>query len=131
MTRGAVVLVVLLLSTPLALASWRAAGEQEPSTAHDRNDGWMFADPDTSDARRVYFQGFASNIPTETNTNVALVQGGTRSPAWNLPVAYFGVWKDCNADGYIGFGEQALFEYRQELLRGSTICPRESTTVTR
>jgi hypothetical protein len=42
--------------------------------------------------------------------------------------ALLGVWKDCNADGYVGLAESAVETYRSELLAqwpfvGDSICP--------
>src|SRR5439155_20516801 len=46
------------------------------------------------------------------------------------PMAVLGVWKDCNEDGYIGYGDQGLLEYRSELLAlSSSVCPPRSTPI--
>lgn len=42
------------------------------------------------------------------------------------PYAVLGVWRDCNQDGYIGLGDQGLWEYRAELLTTPGVCPRQS-----
>src|SRR5205823_5038653 len=76
-------------------------------------DAWdadaMFATSDTSPdpaARDVYFNGFLSSgyatvggEGINPNTNAATTTIITPQPT---PRALLGVWKDCNADGYVG-----------------------------
>lgn len=39
------------------------------------------------------------------------------------PYAILGVWRDCNQDGYIGYGDLGLWEYRSTLLMDTRVCP--------
>lgn len=125
-----VVLVALLLAaTPSAFAAWRGAGGLEPDTIFDERDGLMFPDPDASEgtpARQVYFQAFATLPETSLNPNAGLT--GTRvlaAPALHHR-ALLGVWKDCNADGYVGTVETALQDYSAFLLLSDAVCPATS-----
>lgn len=95
----------------------------------------MFANPDQNLAgMRVYFDVFPTmggpheGSPTDgTNVNPNVGTIGSRIAPAGLVVyrAFFGVWKDCNKDGYIGHAESALQDYRSEVLAllGSNICP--------
>lgn len=123
--REAAVLVILLLA-PLAGASWMAAGGQEPDTPQDANN--MFADPDRSPgpAHRVYFQAFQTLPETSLSPNVGAL-GSRLLPAPSVHHrAMLGVWKDCNADGYIGLAESALQDYPAVLLLDKSLCPASS-----
>lgn len=51
--------------------------------------------------------------PVGPGSNVAGIQ---HSPYPMQPFALLGVWKDCNGDGYIGYGDLGLWEYRATLL---------------
>lgn len=126
-----VTLVVATLATPAALA-WSAKGQSEPDTTPDQEDGYMWLDADlTRGARgnRVYFNAFTvqntgyglHGITTNPNSGAAQ----TAHPNWpGQLAALLGVWKDCNGDGFVGLGDNALFEYRSELLLGKTdVCP--------
>ena len=130
-------LAAALAVPPAATAGWAGKGGFEPSTGFD-DDGYMFLNPDNVNdgGRRVYFSGFAG---AATLVAVTSVNPNFGNPALEtsviMPVefnaqALLGVWKDCNNDGYIGFGDNALFEYRSVLLTlpgapGETICPKQ------
>ena len=121
-----------------ALAGWSGKGNHEPSTSFD-DDGFMFTAPDQANnaQRRVYFSGFQGAATpvavTSVNPNFGHpeVQSHVIVPANYNAQALLGVWKDCNGDGFIGFGDNALFEYRSVLLTlpgapGESICPRQN-----
>jgi hypothetical protein len=134
-TQLTIILVATALAvSPVVLADWNVRGQHEPQTSHDRNDGYMWLNPDTTSGVRgndVYFSTFLvqntgySLHGVSDNENLATVQ--TEHPSWPGQVAaLLGVWKDCNHDGYVGFGDNALFEYRTTLLEatfGDSICP--------
>ena len=137
-TRFILIALAALTVSPAALAGWSGKGEFEPSTSLD-NDGFMFTSPDqaNSGARRVYFSGFAGVATpvavTSVNPNLGNpeVQSRVIQPAEFNAQALLGVWKDCNKDGYIGFGDNALWEYRSTLLTlpgapGESVCPRQT-----
>ena len=130
-----ILLLVVLLSAPL-VAAYGFRGDVEPSTKRDGTDGYMWTTPNTAPANKVYFNGFSgtyvgytAGITTSVNPNVAALGSAHQNypyRAWAL----LGIWRDCNNDGYVGYGDQALLEYRVELLRapvgpGEGICPAE------
>lgn len=133
--RAAVALaMVLVAGAPFAAAAWGVKGEMEPSTSRDAQDGFMFPGPDqsASSGRRVYFNGFMGTwayYSTHVSPNAAALRSAIQpypSEAW----AFMGVWKDCNLDGFIGYGDPGLFEYKAELLTlpggpGFSVCPNE------
>ncbi|MFA5861571.1 MAG: hypothetical protein WDA16_07740, partial [Candidatus Thermoplasmatota archaeon] len=107
-------------------------GDFEPNMKRDIGDGWMYTATDTSSSqavRQVYLNGFASQCAetcTAVNPNVATARSEFFTADINFK-AMFGVWKDCNKDGYIGLGDQGLFEYRTELLLDVSVCPKQTT----
>lgn len=124
-------IVAFLVMSPLsAAAGWNAFGHHEPATKLDVEGGWMFKEPDVSPStaiNKVYFASWIAQYPgTTINPNLPEARS-----AFNAPVyAYWGmlgVWKDCNQDGYVGFRDQALLEYRTELLLDQSICPKVTT----
>jgi hypothetical protein len=141
--------LLALLVAPTVAASWAAKGSREPDTPQDAADGWMFGDADTApcaasgscDSNRVYLDGFTSYCappygvcaPTTLSPNVAAL--GTQVMAYpTVTTALLGVWKDCNADGYVGLGDQGLWEYRSEVLAawpgaGASVCPVAPTPI--
>lgn len=135
MSRRTVVITAfcaLMLALPLG-AAWSGKGEYEPSMKRDTLDGWMWPTGDTSPdqtVEKVYLNGFISQcgqVCTQVNPNVAVLRTAVFTADVNFK-ALFGVWKDCNGDGAIGFADQGLFEYRSELLFGATtICPKVGT----
>ena len=126
-------LALLAVSLPLGAAEWGMRGSWEPDTAEDRAGGFMFADPDHSgstSARQVYFNGWAGNggaAMLSLNPNSAAL-GTSILQAPYRAYALLGIWKDCNADGYLGLGDNLLFEYRSALLTRDDICPAVAGT---
>lgn len=127
----AIVLVATALAAPLA-AAWAGKGQVEPDTALDRSGGFAWLDADvTPGARgnRLYFNAFTVQNGGygahgfTINPNFATLE--TQKQGWPGQVAaMLGVWKDCNRDGYVGMGDNGLFEYRAELLMGdASVCP--------
>jgi hypothetical protein len=128
---------LLLLASPAALAGWMMMGSYEPDTKADVVGGWMFTTPDVDPSQsvaKVYFNGFFGQCTdagpcTGLNPNVATIRSSLHPPEYLLE-AMLGVWKDCNKDGYVGLGDQGLFEYRTTLLdstAGETVCPAQPT----
>lgn len=129
-TRIGIMIALLMLTVPIATAEWGSRGETEPNTARDRADGWMEADPvQVAGVKKIYFNGFQGQFVgysagTSTGFNPNLGALGSNFETYPFQTfALLGVWTDCNADGYIGFGDNALFEYRSEVLLDSSICP--------
>ena len=129
--RFTTILLAAALALPVA-AAWAGKGQVEPDTTLDRQGGQMWPDADvTPGARgsRVYFNAFTVQNGgygahgLTTNPNLATLE--TQRQGWPGQVAaMLGVWKDCNRDGYVGWGDNGLFEYRVELLRGdASVCP--------
>jgi hypothetical protein len=128
----------MVVASPLVYASWGMNGSSEPDTPHDVKDGWMFLNPDTSPdptVNKVYFNGFMS--ANQGGFLVGLAGGWSGNP--NLATAHtaiplveydeyaiLGVWKDCNRDGFVGLGDQGLWEYRSTLLLDTSVCPAQS-----
>ena len=129
------VTLAALVAAPVAGASWAGKGMIEPDTRRDVADGFMRLNPDQSAAsgRLVYFNSFntqsagvAAEVSTSANPNLATVESGYMTSSGRA-YAMLGVWKDCNKDGFVGWGDQGLFEYRAELLNalggGAAVCP--------
>lgn len=133
MRRTTTILMALLLAggafAPLASAGWKYRGTNEPDTAMDI--GWMYTTSDTSanpNVQQIYFNGYAHVAELWVNPNLG-VTGSRLQPGAEISLsAMLGVWKDCNADGYIGFGEPGLMEYRSTLLLEQDICPPQVVT---
>lgn len=119
-----------MLVTPAAVAAWGVKGSWEPDTKADRLDGWMFKDPNLApNVHKVYLNGFFGQctfpcyLPL-TSANLNFATGHTMmSTTLMYSYAMFGVWKDCNRDGYVGLGDQGLMEYRADLLLDRGVCP--------
>lgn len=133
-------MITLLVAAPVASATWYAKGTYEPDTTLD-SASFMRTTADISATnangdmvgkeRLVYFNafqgaylGYVAGVPTQTSPNVA---GGAAAPVrtsvHTYPTTFYamlGAWKDCNADGYVGLGEQGAWEYRAELLTAFT-----------
>ena len=121
-------LAAALTVPTLATASWGAKGSLEPDTSLDASGLFMETDPDTKPVgpgipqppRVVYFNGFQGTGytagVTSINPNSAAVGSSVLLPTELNIQALLGVWKDCNKDGYMGWGDNALLEYRSELL---------------
>jgi hypothetical protein len=114
-TRIAASALVLLLVMPTAMATWRALGSWEPDTELDRTGPWMFQDANEEfGVNKVYFNVVGATYPLAANPNSAL-EGSRVNPPNRLFQAFYGVWVDCNQDGYIGMVDTAVLEYRVEL----------------
>ena len=128
-----IAVAIILCVTPSALASWSAKGNYEPDTLLDKNSGYMFNDAvnaQKSTGNYVYFNAIQSNnIPPNlgapVSANLATLQTQQMSTPYQA-MALLGVWRDCNKDNVIGFGDNGLFEYRTELLLDTSICPKQS-----
>jgi hypothetical protein len=147
--RLAAILLAASLAIPLVNAvPWGAKGQYEPDTSFDRTNTYMWQTADTArlptntvgvtDPNRVghhvYFNAFTEQNTAYSlhgysdNPNFATVQSSRGNWPGTLG-ALLGVWKDCNHDNYVGFGDNALFEYRAELLVKTdgtpdwTVCP--------
>src|SRR5690242_6293011 len=118
-SKSIAIAALLLVGAPSVVAAtgWSSFGSHEPDTPHDVNDHWMFQGTDTSSdqsVRMVYFNGFTAESGTGINPNVGTVATGTGAQGEFTINAMFGVWKDCNGDGFVGLGDQGLVEYRSE-----------------
>lgn len=132
----ACILAVSILAAPAAAATWGAKGSFEPDTLADLSGGFMFPDADQSPDlthRRVYFNGFfgqlggvGAGLTTSVNPNFAASETSVQPVPANA-YAILGVWKDCNHDGYMGYGDNALWEYRVELLPADHVCAARTT----
>lgn len=130
--------IALLLSMPTFALAWGGKGDAEPDTLIDRTAGFMqqgVPPAGPGGQEYVYFSAFAGTNAylagsTSFNTNFATV--GSKIQGYPYQVyAFLGAWKDCNGDGFIGFGDNGLFEYRSELLVGpfnTGNCPVQPAT---
>src|SRR5438552_13853119 len=119
----------ILVVAPLA-GAWSGLGTYEPSTKRDITDNWMTLTTDVSSVQsvnKVYFSGWLSVDLLAANPNVGAAQTSITPPEAYSVWAMMGAWKDCNKDGYVGDGEQGLWEYRNELLLDKTVCPVVTT----
>jgi len=129
-----ITLVLLSTGAASAVTPWGAKGSNEPDTLEDVSDGYQWTEPaQTPGEKRVYFNGFGgqyfgygAGASTSFNPNVAAAQSSVLTYPYQA-YAMLGVWTDCNGDGYIGLGDNALLEYRAELLDDTTLCPAEGT----
>ena len=134
--RFSIVLVAVLLAFPSAFAAWGAKGDLEPSTLLDK-DGYMFNDANQAAVNKVYFNGWLAQQPcydgclsysgvatiTSFNPNLASQRTSVMA-APSMAYAMLGVWRDCNKDGYVGYGDQGLFEYPVQVPGvDTTLCP--------
>jgi hypothetical protein len=60
------------------------------------------------------------------NPNAGMLETRMRNVGETTYEALFGVWKDCNQDGYVGLAESAARDYRVELVDVSDVCPASS-----
>ena len=126
-----------VLAVPSAVAAWGAKGDLEPSTGFDVRDGYMFTTANQAPVNKVYFNGWLAQQPcyngclsqngvttvTSFNPNVASQQSAVMA-APSIAYAMLGVWRDCNKDGYVGYGDQGLFEYPVQLPGvDASVCP--------
>jgi hypothetical protein len=110
---GALLLALVLLAST-ALASWRGYAGQEPDNQYDADGRFMFLDAPEGDRDHVYLNVFAT---FEGGLGFGSSTLGSRmEPTPQVEFdAVLGVWADCNHDGYIGFADGAMREYRAEL----------------
>jgi len=104
-------LVLLLVAGPAS--AWTFHGDSEPSTAADRDDGFMWPDATgTLSGLQVFFDVVPEASSTGQNPNDATLGVGARlAPPSTSYTAYLGVWRDCNGDGYLGALDGALLDY--------------------
>lgn len=126
-----ITLFFALTLPPAATAGWGMRGSYEPDTAEDATGAYMPLDPDQDanpNVRKVYLNGFVGNgaaWPLSLNPNSAALQTANLQFPFRA-YALLGVWKDCNLDGYLGFGDNVLFQYSAVLLPAANACPASS-----
>ena len=134
MRRTTTILMVAMLAAgsilPVAAAGWKYRGMNEPDTAFDELNMWVDTDTTTGTAGgRVYFTGFQHSNFVNVNPNVAALGSRMQQQGSASHSVMLGMWKDCNKDGYIGFGEPGLLEYRTTLLIDTSVCPAVAVDV--
>ena len=130
-TRTLTLLFVVLLAAPAAQA-YGIRGDNEPSTRRDAQDGYMWTTVNKAAANKVYFNGFSglyvgytTGVSTTVNPNFATVASAHQDYPYRA-FAMLGIWRDCNEDGYVGLGDNAVLEYSSKLLTGTSVCPVQS-----
>lgn len=105
-------LIAALVATPTGSA-WTGPfnGQSEPSTSYDTG-AYIWQSPPQGPAERVYFSG--NWLPLSPDGLLHVV------------VAYFGFWRDCDRDGYIGSGAAGVETYPTILLLDDSECPAGS-----
>lgn len=122
--RSVVCVLLAIGLLPAASAAWRGRGYEEPDTPLDLVGGFMWGDAGVA-ARRIYFTVEAVQQHANANPNLGAL--GSRVAAWPSDyVAWLGVWRDCNGDGYVGLAETGLHDYRVELLVDPSACPPQT-----
>ena len=136
-SRSSILVLAALLSLPLASAGWGAKGDFEPSTLRDQTDGYMFPGANQAPVNKVYFNGWLAQQPcydgclsfsgvatiTSFNPNLASQRSGVMA-APSIAYAMLGIWRDCNKDGFVGLGDQGLFEYPAQVPGvDAVLCP--------
>lgn len=138
-TRITILTLAVLLTVPALAGAWGAKGDNEPSTKLDKDGGFMFDTANTAAVNKVYFNGWLAQQPCwnaclgtpvgvemtgSVNPNVASL-GSAFMGAPSRAYAMLGIWRDCNGDGYVGFGDQGLYEYPAQLLtlKNAGNCP--------
>ena len=121
--RAGLFVIVLALAAPSAAATWYVAGTFEPDTSYD-SPQWMFAAPPPAGVAAIYLNGVTvTKGSIGVTPNVGLLETRNEAPVSESYFVFFGVWNDCNGDGYIGAAEQALREYPAALLASTASCP--------
>lgn len=124
--RRCMLLPIVMLLAPTAVAAWTSHGQFEPDTPYDAA-SVMFADTPPAGSARVYFNVYPTYSGTGINPNVALLQSRLgAAPALRFE-AVLGVWTDCNGDGAIGMLDGALEEYPSAFLLSTAACPAADT----
>jgi hypothetical protein len=106
---GWAVALAAALSLPGA-AAWYSYGSNEPDNHFDANDRLMWTDAAGATTDRIYFNVF-SGLNGGVSPNSATL-GSRLSTGEDGFEAFYGVWRDCNHDGYVGLADGALREYR-------------------
>ncbi|HEX2021746.1 MAG TPA: hypothetical protein VHH36_03485 [Candidatus Thermoplasmatota archaeon] len=129
--RSLAVVLTALLAAPSAAAVWRVQGNAEPDTPHDLvGPAWL--DPDAEAlTQKAYFNAVAMQAAGAPGVGGSVVNpnvlpGSRLSPGELRFTAYFGAWRDCNGDGYVGAGASALWAYRAELLPAGSPCAADA-----
>ena len=113
------------LAAPAGSATWMSYGSYEPDTVHDTT-AFNFADPPPSGSNRIYFNAYATSSTVAgsgVNPNVGAAQSHIEPAGVEQVWAVFGVWRDCNGDGYVGHVESAFREYPSAILLDDSECP--------
>lgn len=113
------------LAVPTAAGfGWSSRGGWEPSTPEDLSMGRMYSIPDRDDniqVKKVYFNGIAAQYPANLYANLGAAESKLLAPNLMYGVAYLGIWKDCNKDGYIGMADTAQTVY-EVALADTSVC---------
>lgn len=116
------ILMVAVMATPAALASWSGLGTTEPDTLFDKQGSFMFPNPNTDPVDSAYLNVVPMQRQLEVNPNTATLGSRMIVPGNMGFDAIFGSWIDCNRDGYVGHLESVLIEYPVELLPADSPC---------
>jgi hypothetical protein len=120
--------VAAALIAPVASATWTSFGSFEPDTVHD-DSNLMWTTPPGTITNRVYFNVYVQYGEGGTNggivnPNVGMLQTRLDPAGDRTFEAMFGIWTDCNEDGYVGLAESAVREYDSRVLLGAEdVCP--------
>ena len=131
--RTLAITIALVLAAPAATAGWKTFGSFEPDTPQDLSGGYMHVNPDVStnpDHHQTYFNVIVAYEEVSFNQNFGALESRLMIEGFQWPYAILGIWKDCNADGYIGYGAGALIEYHATLLTlpdTPNVCPAGSS----
>jgi hypothetical protein len=117
-----IALAALMMALPAASATWYAYGTYEPDTAYDTSFVQSDANVDPA-SKELYFNVYQTEFLVGTSTNSGTAGSRIQMAGVQNFNAMLGPWRDCNADGYVGFAESALIVYRAELLLDAGICP--------
>lgn len=124
-SRIAIFCILTLILPAAGVAAWSGKGSYEPSTDWDKRGSLMFEEADSTVGQQVYFNGFLTDgelFVTAVSPNVGMLETSIL-PRGARPMAMLGVWKDCNADGFVGSGE-ANYAYPVEMLGNTEACPQ-------
>ena len=124
--KTALALVVATMLSQGAMATWSNHGSFEPDNSHD-DANFMFVDAPGAITNRIYFNGYTGTSyglrGALVNPNAGALQTTNEAVTLEHHMALFGVWVDCNGDGYVGIAESAMQEYPAALLADTTLCP--------
>lgn len=126
--------VALAFPAGAAAEPWLSYGTYEPDTVLDTPD-YMWQDAPGSITNRVYFNAYTTW--GDPGNNGAFINPNVGAARTNIDLAgpiyweaVFGVWTDCNGDGYVGMAETAVREYSASVLLDDTLCPGSSGRIT-